>query len=133
MNAVVQVLALLTAAIHTVVFVWESLLFERPAIHRGIFAVPTEDVPPVRLWSFCVGFYNLFLAAAPVTGVILLHAGHQDAGKVLIIYAAVFMVLSSLVLLVAIQRGLSRPRGTGISGVFGQGLPALGVLVAALF
>lgn len=133
MNAVVQIFALLTALVHIVVFVWESFLFERRGIHWGIFSVLTEDVPPVRLWSFCVGFYNLFLAGAPITGVILLHNGHEDAGKVLIVYAAIFMVLSSLVLLTAIQRALSRPKGVGLPGVFAQGLPALVVLVAALF
>jgi hypothetical protein len=71
MNAVVQVLALLTALVHIVVWVWESFLFERPGIHKGIFSVPSQDVPPVMLWAFCVGFYNLFLAGAPIAGVIL--------------------------------------------------------------
>jgi hypothetical protein len=43
--------------------------------------------------------------------VILLHSGHQDAGKVLILCAAVFMVLSSLVLLVSIRAGAEPAEG----------------------
>lgn len=127
-----QVFALVSAAVHLLVFCWESLLFERPGIHRGIFKVATEDVPPVRLWSFCVGFYNLWLAGAPIAGVVLLHSDRREAGWALVVYAAVFMLLSSLVLLVADRRALSRPRGSGIGGVLAQGVPAAVVLVATL-
>jgi putative membrane protein len=59
-TVVVWIFALLAAAVHILAFVWETLLFQRPAVHQGVFAIPTADVPPVRLWAFNVGFYNLF-------------------------------------------------------------------------
>ena len=123
MFVLMQIFALVTAAVHLLVFCWESLLFERPGIHHGIFQIPAEDLAAVKLWSFCVG--------APIAGVVLLHTGRREAGWALIVYAAVFMVLSSLVLLVADRRAMSRPRGAGIGGVIAQGVPAAVVLVAA--
>jgi putative membrane protein len=131
MFVVMQVFALVTAAVHLLVFCWESLLFERRGVHHGVFKVATADLPAVRLWSFCVGFYNLWLAGAPIAGVVLLHTGRREAGWALIVYAAAFMALSSLVLLVADIRALSRPRGSGLGGVVAQGVPAAVVLVAA--
>ena len=56
MTVVVWIFALLAAMIHVVVFVWESFLIGRPSVHRGIFGVPTADVPAIRLWAFGVGF-----------------------------------------------------------------------------
>lgn len=132
MFVIMQVFALVSAAVHLVVFVWESVLMERPGIHQGLFKVPTADLPAVRLWSFCVGFYNLFLAGAPIAGVVLLQTDRGEAGWALIVYAGVFMLLSSLVLLVADRRALSRPRGSGIGGVLAQGVPAAIVLIAAV-
>ena len=45
MTVVVWVFALLAAVVHLLVFVWEAFLITRPAVHQGIFGVPTADVP----------------------------------------------------------------------------------------
>jgi putative membrane protein len=49
MQLFVWIFALIGAAVHLLAFAWEVLLFERPGVHRGIFAIPTSDVPAVRL------------------------------------------------------------------------------------
>lgn len=68
MNVVAQVFAGLTAMVYVPAFVWETLLFPAPACTRGVFHIPSEEVTTVRLWSFCQGFYNLFLASGTVIG-----------------------------------------------------------------
>ncbi len=50
MIVVAQLAALVAAAVHLLVFVWETILFRRPSIHRDVFRIPTEDVQPVRMW-----------------------------------------------------------------------------------
>ena len=84
MTVVVWIFALIAAAVHVLVFCWETLLFTRPGVHSGVFAIPTADVPPVRLWAFNVGFYNLFLAGGLVAGVIAWSTGSGTVGRTLI-------------------------------------------------
>ncbi|GAB3427425.1 DUF1304 domain-containing protein [Flindersiella endophytica] len=130
MTVVAWVLALLTAVVHLVVFVFEAFLIERPAVHKQVFHVPAEDVPAVRLWAFGVGFYNCFLAAGLVAGVIAWAAGHETVGRTLLIYLCVFIALSGGVLFAADRLGLGRERGKGIGGALGQGIPPLLALLA---
>jgi putative membrane protein len=132
MNAVAQVFAVLAALVHITAFVWEVLLFDRPAVHQGTFKIPSGDVPAVRLWSFNVGFYNLFLAAAPITGVIAWHAGSPAVARALVLYGCAFMFLAGLVLAVSDRMALSRPKGAGVPGALAQSLPSLVALVAVL-
>jgi putative membrane protein len=61
-TVVVWIFAFVVAVVHLLAFTWETLLFQRPGVHQGIFAIPTADVASVRLWAFNVGFYNLFIA-----------------------------------------------------------------------
>ena len=130
MTTVVWVFALLTAAIHIAVFVLEALVIERPAVHQGVFSVPTGDLPAIRLWAFGVGFYNLFIGCGLVAGVALWAGGDESAGGALVIYLCLLTFLSGLVLLVADRLELSREKGR--SGWFWQSGPPLVALVAAL-
>lgn len=131
MTSVVWSFALLAAAVHVFVFVAEAILIDRPAVHQGIFLVPTSDVPAIRLWAFGVGFYNLSLALGLVAGVIAWASGYETVGRTLIIYICLFMLLGgALVLLVADRLAMGRPRGKGIGGVLGQGIPPLAALIA---
>lgn len=129
MTVFVWVMALVAAALHVVVFVWESLLIERPGVHSGVFSVPTAEVPAIRLWAFGVGFYNLFLACGLIAGVALWAGGARDVGRALILYICLFMVLSGVVLFVADRLAMGRPRGTGVIGALGQGVPPLLALI----
>lgn len=131
MTPLVWVFALLAAGLHVLVFVWEALAFQRPAVHQRIFFTPTEDVPAVRLWAFGVGFYNLFLACGTIAGVITWSAGNETAGRALVMYTCLFMALSGLVLFIADRMELGRPRGKGVAGALAQGVPPLIALIAA--
>ncbi len=124
MNAVAQAFAVIAALVYIWAGLLESFFFHRPGVHWGIFHTRTEDVPAIRLWSFCQGFYNLFLAAGAIGGVIALHAGHGTAGRALVLYACAFMVGAGIVLAIADRRQLD--------GALGASLPPLIALVAAL-
>jgi putative membrane protein len=108
--------ALVAAAIHIVVFVWESLLFPRRVVHQRIFAIPTEDVPAVRLWAFCVGFYNLSLSAGMIYGVVAWVTGAGTVGRTLVTYLCLFMIFGGIVLVIADRVGFSRRRGSQTGG-----------------
>lgn len=131
MTPLVWAFALLAAGLHVLVFVWEALVFQRPAVHQRIFFTPTADVPAIRLWAFGVGFYNLFLACGTIAGVAAWSGGHETAGRALVIYTCLFMALSGLVLFIADRMELGRARGKGIGGALAQGIPPLMALVAA--
>ncbi|MGH1550749.1 DUF1304 domain-containing protein [Leifsonia poae] len=133
MTVVVWIFALLTAAIHIMVFVWEAFLIGRPAIHQGIFGVPTEDVAAVRLWAFGVGFYNLFLGCGLIIGVVAWWMGDVIVGRTLVTYLCWLLFLAGVVLFVADRMGLSRERGKGVGGAIGQAGPPLVALIALAF
>lgn len=126
------IFALLAAALHILVFVWEALLITRPSVYAGIFKIAAGDVPAVRLWAFGVGFYNLFLGIGMIIGVVAWMTGRVATGQTLVIYLSAFMALSGLVLLIADRMALSRPRGTGVSGSIAQATPPAIALVATL-
>jgi putative membrane protein len=100
-------------------------------VHQGVFSVPSTDVPAIRLWAFGVGFYNLFLAGGIIAGAIAWATDHETVGRTLVIYVCVFMVLGSIVLLVADRMAMGRERGKGLGGVLAEGLPPLIALIAA--
>jgi putative membrane protein len=132
MSVVVWIFALLAALVHILAFTWETLLFRRPGVHRGIFAIPTSDIPAVQLWAFNVGFYNLFLAFGAIGGVIVWVAGQETIGRTLVIYICLFMFLAGIVLLVSDRLAMSRQRGKGVGGALAQSGPPLVALIAAL-
>ena len=112
MNVIGQATAVLAALIHVVIFAMESVLFPRPAVH-GRFFVKAQDVEAVRPWAFNQGFYNLFLALGCLVGVILLHAGPDEAGRALIAMACGSMLAAALVLIGTDRRMI---RGAALQG-----------------
>lgn len=132
MIVLAQVAALVAGGVHLLAFVWESVLFLRPGIHRDLFRVPTQDVPAVRMWAFNVGFYNLFLGSGAIAGVVLWWAGRDTPGRTLVIYTCTFMFLAGIVLFVSDRTAMSRPRGSGVVGAVSQSTPPLVALAALL-
>jgi putative membrane protein len=59
-------------------------------------------------------------------------AGNEDAGRTLVIYTCLFMVLAGFVLFVSDRMALSRPRGNGVGGAVAQSGPPLVALIAAV-
>jgi putative membrane protein len=123
MNAVTQIFAIIAALFGITAFVLESLLFHRRSVQTFLLGRP-EPAASVRLWAFNQGFYNFFLAAGPVAGLVAYHLGHQSVGRALVIYACAFMAASGVVLLVS-DRTLWRT-------MIGQSGPPLLALIAAL-
>ncbi len=123
MSLVTQVFAVIAALFHVVAFVLESLLFHRPGVQTFLLGRP-EPAPGVRLWAFNQGFYNLFLAAGPVAGLVSYHAGHDSVGRALVGYGCAFMAACGVVLFIS-DRTLWR-------SMIGQSGPPLIALIAAL-
>ncbi|WP_285690738.1 DUF1304 domain-containing protein [Actinoplanes sp. NBRC 103695] len=122
MNAVAQVFALIAGVLHVVFFMLESVLFRRPFVQRA-FLVRPENADAVRTWAFNMGFYNLFLAAGVIAGVILLHTGDETVGRTLTLFGCAAMFLASIVLFA------SDPRVARLRSVALQGLAPLVVLL----
>ncbi|WP_175409096.1 DUF1304 domain-containing protein [Streptomyces sp. TRM64462] len=123
MNVIAQVCALIAAAIHLVVGLLESFFYDRPAVRR--FLTLSEDNPPaLRLWTFNVGFYNIFLAAGLIAGLVAAWSGHESVGRALVIYVSAFMVAGGIMLFVSDRRLWQ--------GSLGQGLLPLVALVTLL-
>ncbi|MPZ83506.1 MAG: DUF1304 family protein [Actinophytocola sp.] len=133
MTAVAQVFALVGAFVHVLVFGWEVLVFGRPGIHRGIFRIPSADVPAVRLWAFNVGFYNLFLGSGAIAGVVLWWSGEVAVGRALVLYTCAFMALAGVALFASDRMALSRPRGAGVVGSIAQAVPPLVAILAVVW
>jgi putative membrane protein len=131
MTVVVLIFALVTAVVHLLAFSWETLLFQRPGVHEGVFAIPTADVPPVRLWAFNVGFYNLLIACGLFGGVAVWMSGNEAVGRALVIYLCLFAFLAGIALFASDRLAMSRPRGKGVGGALAQGVPPLIALAAA--
>jgi putative membrane protein len=123
-SAVTQVFAIIGALFHVSAFAMESLLFRRPQVQRLMLG-RTNVEPGVYLWAFNQGFYNLFVAAGAIGGVIAYHYGQISAGRALTLYACAFMAAAGVVLAVS-DRRLWR-------GALGQAGPPLIALVASLF
>jgi putative membrane protein len=123
MSAVTQIFAVLAGLVHVAAFVMESLLFRRPAVQR-LFLGHDRVEPGVYLWAFNQGFYNLFVAAGAIGGVIAYHLADATVGKALTLYACAFMVGAGVVLYVS-DRRLWR-------GAVGQAGPPLIALLGAL-
>jgi putative membrane protein len=96
-TVVVWIFALLAAPVHISAFAMETLLFQRPGVHQGVFAIPTADVRPVRLWAVNVGFYNLFFACGLIVGVLAWMTGNETTGRALVIYLCLFTFLAGIV------------------------------------
>ena len=123
MNLVTQIFAVVAALFHVLAFVMETLLFGRPAVRR-ILVGRAESAPGVRMWAFNQGFYNLFLAAGPVAGLIAAGMGHESVGRALVVYSCAFMAACGVVLFISDSK-LWR-------GMLGQSGPPLIALIAAL-
>jgi putative membrane protein len=133
LTVITWVFALISAVVYLLAFVWETILFRRPGVHQGIFSVPAGDVEPVRLWSFCVGFYNLFLGLGAVAGVIIWAVGEVSVGRALVIYTCLFMAGCGVVLFIADRLALGRPKGSGVSGSIASTVPGAIAVLTALF
>jgi putative membrane protein len=122
-NAFAQGFAVVAALVHLWIFLMESVRFRR--VH-AMFEVRAADVEAVRPWAFHQGCYNAFLGLQALAGVAAAHLGSPSGGRALVLAAGASM-LGASVALVAFD-----PRRSRLTGLLGQGTPALATLVAVL-
>jgi putative membrane protein len=103
MNLVTQIAALFMGLSLVVVFVLESFLYRRQALHP-IFLIEPGEEAAVRLWVVNQGFYNFFFGVAAIGGVTIARLGEETVGTTLVVFTSVSMVISGMVLLVTERR-----------------------------
>ncbi len=119
------VAAALAAAIHVVIFAWESLLWMRPST-RPLFGVRSEaDAQTMKQLALNQGFYNLFLAVITVLGIVLVAAGERTVGLTLVLAGTGMMLAAALVLLLSDRR---MARAAALQG----GMPLIAVVATVL-
>ena len=107
MPIVAVVAAAAAALIHVWFFALESVLFSRPTVFRRFGLGSADDAALVRPMAFNQGFYNLFLAAGIVGGLVLVAAGQRDAGRAIVLFACACMVGAGIVLYATDRRFLT--------------------------
>ncbi|MGA1810897.1 DUF1304 domain-containing protein [Frondihabitans sp. 4ASC-45] len=95
------VFAALAAALHVYIFWMESLAWRGPRA-RATFGPATEaEVETTAPLAFNQGFYNLFLAATTVIGIVFALASSSAIGEALILVGTGSMLAAALVLFVS--------------------------------
>jgi len=98
MDAVAIAAAVAAALVHAWFFVLESLWFMRPTVWRRFGLASEADAAVVRSFAYNQGFYNLFLAAGVVIGLVLVAAGDPVAGRAITLFACGSMIAAGVVL-----------------------------------
>ncbi|SFN75479.1 DUF1304 domain-containing protein [Mycetocola miduiensis] len=115
MTILITIAATLSAAIHVLIFYWESLAWTRPAVWKRFGLLSAEDAETTKVFAYNQGFYNLFLAIGALIGSILYGLGATDAGFALGLFSVSCMFAAAIVLLTS---GPGRLRAAAVQGVF---------------
>lgn len=119
MSVVAQVFVVVAGLFHVAVFVMESLLFRKPSTYKRFLVKDETEMNAARPWAYNQGFYNLFLAAGALGGLI---AG-GDKGHAIALFSCACMAGAGIVL-VASDRRMVQAAAT-------QALPPILALVLA--
>lgn len=113
------------ALAHMFIFLLESVRWtEEPT--RRIFGVRSEaDAQTTKALAFNQGFYNLFLAIATVTGIVLVLMGHITVGVTLVLTGTGMMLAAAIVLLASNRK---MARAASMQG----GMPLLAIVMIVL-
>ena len=125
MSALAQVFVGLAAALHVLFFVMESVLFMRPEVHRRFGLRTREEAELVRPMAYNQGFYNLFLSAGAVVGLVWAAGDGSDVGGTAVAAFACAVMLGAAVVLVSTGRRF-------LPAALVQGLPPLVALLLIL-
>ncbi|PSL39017.1 putative membrane protein [Labedella gwakjiensis] len=90
--------AVAAAAVHVLIFYWESVAWTRPTVWRRFGLASQEDAETTRILAYNQGFYNLFLAIGTILGVILYAVGLVGPGLAIGLFSVSSMVLAALAL-----------------------------------
>ncbi len=94
------VFAGIAGLIHIVIFLFESVLWNRPSTWKRFGVTTKEEADVLRPMAYNQGFYNVFLALGAGAGLVMLASSNvQQAGAALTIFVLLSMLLASIVLL----------------------------------
>ena len=95
-----QIFAVLAAVLHIVFFVFESVLWSRPAIYGRFGIASQEQADTIRPMAYNQGFYNLALALGVLVGVVLagMDGDQSVIGRTLIIFGTAGMAFAGVIL-----------------------------------
>jgi putative membrane protein len=98
MNTAAQVLTIVVALVLIGVGSLEAFAFRNQRFHR-IFLFRPEDTEVVRLWAVNAGFSDIVWGLGAFSGVLLVNLGQEEAGRALVIFVSIAMILLGFVLL----------------------------------
>lgn len=107
--------AVAAAALHVLIFYWESVAWTRPNVWRRFGLASQEDAETTRTLAYNQGFYNLFLAIGTILGVILYAVGLVGAGLAIGLFSVSSMLLAALVL---VSSGKGRIKSALVQALF---------------
>jgi putative membrane protein len=106
MNPVALVFATIAGLVHIAIFAMESLLILRPAVWRRFLLTSQAEAQAVYPWALNQGFYNLFLAAGAVGGVVASMGGADESATAIVGFSCGCMVAAGVVLIATDRRML---------------------------
>ncbi|THG33198.1 DUF1304 domain-containing protein [Naasia lichenicola] len=100
MTIAAQIVASIAALLHVVFFLFESVLWSRPAVYRRFGIRSKEQADTIRPMAYNQGFYNLALAIGLLVGVVLIGLGGDCfvVGRAIIVFATACMSIAGIVL-----------------------------------
>lgn len=107
--------AVLAAAVHVLIFYWESVAWTRPNVWRRFGLPNQEEAEITKTLAYNQGFYNLFLAIGTILGVILYAIGLVQAGLAIGLFSVSSMILVALAL---ISSGRGKLRAAFVQSLF---------------
>lgn len=124
MTVLAGVFAAGAALLHVYIWVLESFRWIEPAT-RKTFGVSEADAPVLAPMAYNQGFYNLFLAIAAVTGLVLAAQGEDTAGVAVSATACSVMLAAAGILLTTDKRFLAAAAIQGLPPLVALGLLGL--------
>jgi putative membrane protein len=106
MNPVALAFATIAGLVHIAIFAMESLLILRPAVWRRFLLTSQAEAQAVYPWALNQGFYNLFLAAGAVGGVVASIGGVDESATAIVGFSCGCMVAAGVVLIATDRRML---------------------------
>jgi len=90
----------LAALIHFYIFYLESIAWSKPRTWKTFGLRTQADADTVRPMAYNQGYYNSFLAAGIIVGIVLIATPRlEQAGVALVLFSAVSMVFAATVLI----------------------------------
>jgi len=125
MIVIATLVVALAAVLHVVFFVFESVLWTRPAIWKRFGVTDQAAADTTRSMAYNQGFYNLFLAIGAFVGIVVYGVGEHAVGLTLVFFSLGCMLLAAVVLMTT---GVRYLRAAIIQGI----LPLAGIILMFL-